>query len=265
MKINTLLLFIGALLLTSCIKDPDFPDNPVIKSIDLSYKEIGGLQEDDSLIVTIHFQDGDGDLGFDATDEQHIQPPFNEYIFYSYNPDTKRKTSFALDTLTASSEAHIDLVKKIITLSDRSIIELDTLPPYEFPYTCDNWQEVNITANNTVLVNDTAYYQRNPRYNNIYVDFFIENSSGEFEEFFWEYSRRPECNIAFHGRFPIINEEGKENPAEGNLTYRIPNKGWESTFGNKKFKIRVTILDRAGHYSNSITSEAVTLDEIQVN
>lgn len=265
MKINTLLLFIIGLLLTSCLKDPDFPDNPVLKSMDLSYKEIGGLQEDDSLIISLHFQDGDGDLGFDASDERHISSPYNEFGFFSYDSNTRRKTMFALDTLTASSEFHLSLVRNMITVSNRSIPDLDTLPPYNFPYTCNNWQEVNITTGSTVLKDDTVYYQKNPRYNNIYVDFFLENSSGEFEQFFWEYLQEPQCNIAYHGRFPIINEEGKETPSEGTLTYRIPNKGWKSTFGNKKFKIRVTILDRAGNYSNAISSEPATLDEIKVN
>ncbi|MBL6448311.1 hypothetical protein JMN32_18500 [Fulvivirga sp. 29W222] len=265
MKINTLLLFTAGLLLTSCFKDPNFPDNPVLKSMNLSYKEIGGLQEDDSLIISLDFQDGDGDLGFDASDESHISSPFNEFAFFSYNTNTQRKTVFALDTLTSASDSDLALVENMITVSDRAIPELDTLPPYDFPYTCNNWQEVNITAGNTVLKEDTVYYQKNPRYNNIYVNFFLENSGGEFEEFFWEYLQKPQCNIAYHGRFPIINEVGRETASEGIITYRIPNKGWESTFGNKRFKVRVTILDRAGNYSNAITSEPVTLDDIKIN
>ena len=265
MKINTLLLFIIGLATTSCLKDKNFPDNPVLKAIDLDYKEIGGLQEDDSLIINLRFQDGNGDLGFDATDEKFTTAPFNEFDYYSYNPSTQVVTKFSLDNLRSDIERDLELVRNMIKVSDNDLPGLDTLPPYTFPYTCDNWQEVKLGANGTVLIEDTVYYTRNLRYNNIYVDFFVENNSGEFEEFFWEYSRAPQCNIAYHGRFPIINDPDNEAPVEGSIRYSIPNKGWRLTFGDKKFKIKVRILDRAGNISNTIESDTGNLDDFLIN
>ena len=95
--------------------------------------------------------------------------------------------------------------------------------------------------------------------------FFVENvsGSGEFEEFFWEYSNPPECNINYHGRFPLINEIGRDKASEGVITYRMTSIGWRNTFQNNRIKLRVFIYDRAGNRSNEIETPAFRLDEIQ--
>lgn len=49
----------------SCVKPPDLPDTPTVKSIEFNYTSIPGVAggpEMDPLEVSIEFEDGDGDL-----------------------------------------------------------------------------------------------------------------------------------------------------------------------------------------------------------
>jgi hypothetical protein len=59
------------------LRKPDYPDAPVItlKSVVLGTSSTGAL---DSLMVTIRFTDGNGDLGLTQTDRQ--DPPFSKYL-----------------------------------------------------------------------------------------------------------------------------------------------------------------------------------------
>jgi len=59
---NTFILFVLGLLLTflaACVSEPDYPDEPYIEYLSISKNE---LTQGDSLLVTISFTDGDGNL-----------------------------------------------------------------------------------------------------------------------------------------------------------------------------------------------------------
>ncbi len=64
--------FIGILFITSCIKPPDYPDEPVIEFVSLGRTSL--LQDVDTTLITISFTDGDGDLGLvdDDTEKNFI-------------------------------------------------------------------------------------------------------------------------------------------------------------------------------------------------
>jgi len=68
------------LFLSSC-HEPKFDKTPVItfKSIEKITNDLGC---DDKATLTIHFQDGDGDIGLDDTD---IQTPFDTASLYFFN------------------------------------------------------------------------------------------------------------------------------------------------------------------------------------
>jgi len=53
--------FFLILFVTSCIKPPDYPDEPVIEFISIGKNVLN--QNVDTTLVTISFTDGDGDLG----------------------------------------------------------------------------------------------------------------------------------------------------------------------------------------------------------
>ncbi len=266
MKLNYLWVFSILLLATSCLDSPEFPETPTIEYEDLAYVEVGGFLESDSLILKFRFEDGDGDLGLRAQNSDDRRAPFNELSFFSFNEATNKVTEFALDTLTGSE---LVLIDNIISFSDRRrIAALDTLPDFIFPDRCDYYREeqIYLVGEEEPLVDDTLYVHKNLRYNNIYVDFLIETApgSGNFDEFFWEYFQ-DECNINYDGRFPLINEVGKDKSSEGVLTYRMTSIGWRNVLKNNRFKLRVFIYDRAGHKSNVIETPPATLNDIQLN
>jgi hypothetical protein len=264
MKLNYLWVITSLFLMTSCLDSPEFPEVPSIEYEDLSYVEVGGFLESDSLILKLRFEDGDGDLGLRSNVAEDRSAPFNEVSFFSYNQTTQKVTEFALDTLRGSD---ISLIENIVTFSDRRNIDaLDTLPDFIFPERCDYYREQEIfqSGQEEPIVDDTLYYHKNPRFNNIYVGFFIETTPGNFEEFFWEYFQ-DECNINYDGRFPLINDIGRDKSSEGILTYRMTSIGWRNVLQNNRFKLQVFIYDRAGHVSNVIETPAVTLSEIQTN
>ncbi len=72
-------IFIACLGLASCQPPPDFPETPKIKF--LSLEEV----DDDNIIITFEFEDGNADLGLRSTQTNF---PFNEYNYITAGGDT---------------------------------------------------------------------------------------------------------------------------------------------------------------------------------
>ena len=106
-KVLLLLFIISTGVLSGCYNPPEFPIEPTIKFSDIIFKQVENRP--DSLILVIEFQDGDGDLGLRA-DENDI--PYNDVWFFDKGNGIP------------------------LAYADRFTPPWDTLPPYEFPYTC---------------------------------------------------------------------------------------------------------------------------------
>jgi hypothetical protein len=104
---------------------------------------------------------------------------------------------------------------------------------------------------------DTFYYQRNPNYANIDVEFWVKEG-GEYVLFDWE---KEFCTISFNQRFPVLSE--KTGPLEGDLTYAMVTSGIKSLFSIKTMKLVVKIRDRSLHESVPIETPEFTLDKIK--
>jgi hypothetical protein len=72
----------------SCFDPPEFPDTPHINFRDIGFKPGGGLVND-SLIVTIEFEDGDGDLGIDGAAPEFKSGSFSNVFLYQTNESDK--------------------------------------------------------------------------------------------------------------------------------------------------------------------------------
>src|SRR6187402_1851314 len=89
---------IGLLLLLSiagwrCLEAPNFPDEPYIEFLSISKDSLQqGIFQEDSLMVTFRFEDGDGDLG--RTDQE----PDNNIFFIDERTGTLDNT-FAIPTI----------------------------------------------------------------------------------------------------------------------------------------------------------------------
>lgn len=250
MKISTLLLLITGITLSSCINDPQFPSKPQIKlrGEGVNFYEIGGNNEPDTLQVIIDFEDGEGDLGL-SPDEQFT--PYNAQNYF--NNKTGQIINFSAGPVSSDD---------LMTFADRATI--DSLPPFVEPFTCTRWTtDPELFINDTTRLQDTVYFQFNPRHNNFFVDFMIKKN-GTFEKF--DFREEFDCSVTFDGRFPLIQSDtDKNNPKEGTITYNMQSRFFLAFFENETLKLRMRIIDRAGNYSNFVETKEFTLREIQAN
>ena len=253
-------IFISVLMagcLISCWPLEDFSDVPHISLNKVSFRD--SPNSFDTLLLSIDFQDGDGDLGMDQADI--ASPPFNDIAFLSYFEDQRRVVRFAPDTLNESEQ--YTYFENIITFSRRSLPDLDTLPGFVSPYNCKNWL---IGKNSEQLVEDTIYIEPNRYHNNIYVEFYLQQNDGSYALYDWEnIYPYPDCGggVSYNGKFPrMLEDPGNERPIEGTLEYRIQGFGFNALFGLKRLKLRCYIFDRAHNMSNIIETSTFTLAEI---
>jgi hypothetical protein len=73
------------LSLGSCFDPPEFPVVPQIDYDGIAFKEGNATNRTDSLIITIKFKDGDGNLGLDPTHPDFNSGDFSNLIFYQAN------------------------------------------------------------------------------------------------------------------------------------------------------------------------------------
>ncbi len=226
------------LLFNGCFETPNFPVVPEIEFDQIVFREVPGLQNQDTLKITIKFKDGDGDLGFDPTNPADESGEYSEIFYY------------------------IDNNGDLIVYSTRSRPGFeDLLPPYEHPYTCTNWV-INPTIGGDIVM-DTVYFEQNPNHYNIFVEFFVKNPDGSFTEFDWKFIQPGACGTDFNGRFPLLKDQTRPSPLEGRLTYDMQSIGFRPFFNLRVLKLRVTIQDRALNRSNTIETPEFTLDDIK--
>lgn len=224
-----------ALFLASCFDPPQYGPIPEIEFDKIIFKDVSDPSSVDSLIISLKFKDGDGDLGLDAS--ELIAPYNNKYYFkFSDNTFVTYKTK-------------------------RTNPRYDTLPTFVKPYNCINW-EIK-TVNNKI---DTFYFQLNPNHYNIFIDFFVQNNDGSFKEFDWQKEfTYPNCGIPFDGRFPLLSKDlSQKTPLDGTIRYAMQSTGFLFLFSIKTLKLRVTIQDRALNKSNTIETPLFTLGGITV-
>lgn len=245
-KLPSLCIFL--LLVTSaCYEAPEFPVEPEITFKDVLFYDTPN-NATDSLVVSIGFQDGDGDLGLKGDE---LRPPYHSFSFVD------------------------DGNGNYLTINSN-----DTMPPYARPYSCTNYIMGRFDTNDNFYYYstaesspyrqvfgetspDTLYSTPNPFYYNIYLEFLVEREEG-FVPFDW--TTAPPgggCGITPHGRFPILfDPELPDKPLSGTLTYQFINNGLLPYFRNETLKLRVYIIDRALHVSNVVESPAFTLEEV---
>ncbi|HYF66883.1 MAG TPA: hypothetical protein VD884_02050 [Ohtaekwangia sp.] len=291
MKLFKNIILFGCLSLVaeSCFNPPEFPVEPKIEFVDWYFKDSPDISDDDTLFVVVSFQDGDGDLGLASddggvnryrligiTEEDRLESyPFHENEFF-VDDGTKL---YPISELTPAS---VTPSMKITTKSASNRISLPDF--YGFPGKCKNYVidsalvsadlrttldddmilDEYILSNNKsyYLIADTFYIEPNPRYYNFEIRFFTMVGEEE-EEFNWETIFQPECGDNFFGRVPLLSEDDETTPKEGNIIYAMPSAGFSPMLGNRLFKVKILLHDRAGHVSNTVESPLNSLDQIE--
>jgi hypothetical protein len=241
LSLFTLMAFI--LLVTSaCYRPPEFPVEPSISFNDIKFYETTSV---DSMVVTINFEDGDGNLGLRRTEIDRPYHPF-EFVMHAGQP------------LKISSN--------------------DTMPPFTRPYNCINykagkWDNNTFISHNSTRYNDlfpgqapdTFYTEPNLFNNNFLVDFYVKRDNS-FEKFDWITAPNTGCGESVNGRFmPLFDAESANKPLSGTLTYAIITNGFIPYFRNDTLKLSIRIIDRDLNISNVIETPEFTLQEIQAS
>jgi hypothetical protein len=228
-----LVVVIFAISLNSCFDAPTYPTTPNIEYKNIQFIDVTtDPSAFDSLILTVKFKDGDGDLGL-SPDEVGCytvdgkKTCYNDKFYYQFSNGTF-----------------------ITYKTKRTNPNYDTLPAFVKPYNCINWEVTKVND----VVKDTLYFTLNQDHYNIFVDFLVKQSDGSFKEFDWRTEfNYPNCGIPFDGRFPVLAKDvTKKSPLEGEIRYAMTSVGFLVLFSTKTLKLRVSIQDRALNKSNVI-------------
>lgn len=253
---NVFIVLILVWTVDACLKQPEYSVVPEIELQDLAFKP-GDInkQIQDTLIITLKFRDGDGDLGIGAQDSGNLE---------FYNPLYK-----AYDTTNISSQGYTNdktsplpgAFKFINYYAKKHIKGFDTLPDLN----CNNWEQL-LTTGAQPKVKDTIYIQQNLRAYNIIVKISTSTDGGHS---YTPYDPAaaftfPGCNVNFfNGSFPdLSSDRGKKSPLDGTLTYKIQSFALKSTFSIKTLKLDVLIKDRAFNPSDTAEMKGFTLGSI---
>ena len=273
--------------------EPDYPVEPFIEFKSLTFKNTLAINNYDTLKLTINYRDGDGDLGLNYSE---INPPFHSRNYFLakdgvlfpvgiYNGITNENPPRIFSPVL---EVQPDQNGKLATSLTRDLGY--DLPPLEFPYTCSNYTGLDdslyllrkddrildathtitkvIPIGNTELLKISGsnfYFEINPNYYTMLVDFLVEQPDGSFQEFDW----RKEFCTTFDGRFPVVStlpkglsvsgpfDMRKKSKWEGSITYNMASIGFIPLFQGKRVKLSVSIKDRALHDSNVIETNVI--------
>ncbi len=284
-------LFIISAFLGSCFDAPEFPTRPEISFERICFGKSVNEFKPDSLVVTVSFEDGDGDLGIEAG---YREDPFHELNYFVANsgqltpvgkktvdprlprflniPPTvdgdlavkaTRDGAYATKMAAYNSDSaclyyRIDSV--LLKTVDKRIIP-DGMNFYEIPYN-DPLGDPAFTS--VVVVKDTFYVEKNPNYQNIDVRFYQRTTDpGDPSKIIFRYINWSKifCTEIFDARFPVLSD--KRNALSGTIRYSMTSTELETILGSFIWKVRIQIRDRAGNVSNEVWSQEFTLDEIR--
>ena len=223
MKLGSIIFsfLVLGIFLISCERPPELSSTPFIEYQNVEFKQVKNAQ--DSLIVTIRFEDGDGDLGLSNND---TGPPFNEFDFI---PDDD-------GTFLTFREAN-----------------------GEPPFNSNDWLIETFILGDTTVV-DTVRIKRNENFNNFFVDFLQKTGEGSYEKINLikllgtNFDGRFQPLNTKGGERPL---EGTLRYTMRSFGFLI-----NPIFRNETLKLEIQIQDRALNRSNVVETPDFILSEL---
>lgn len=237
-----ILIFI---VLVSCSDNNNVSEIPTISFENIVFKKSENNFVQDSLILTINFIDGDGDLGL-SNDE-------NSYPYHQYNAIIDENFNW----ITFGTE---DVRPPLYIYEPNGSITFYSENDNRTSFNCNDY--IIDTINSTYQM-DTFYIQKNINNKNIYIEFY-KKQNDNFELIDWTrvFDEEFGCGIDFNSRFPPLNIGNTNQVLQGKLRYGMVSYGFENVIRNDVFKLKIYIMDRALNLSNVIETPEVTLQEI---
>jgi hypothetical protein len=297
--IKGLAVLLTTLSLGSCFDPPEFPVVPQIEYEDVVFKEGNATNRTDSLIVTLKFKDGDGDLGIDAADPQYNDAPFNNLNFFQTNEVDKSLIEISTKQLAVENinkqgtrttenlymlQLNNPAAGKLVFPRTRKQSGFSTLPAYSCEFyeyfraanyaikaedkgVLDATAMVDTIYNRIegkrvpthFIIRDTLYFQVNKNHYNIDVDFLVKESPTP---------TNPDGFVLYNWRKQFCQQDldgrfpiltDKVGPLEGQIRYAMTTIGFRKIFTIKTLKLRITVRDRALNESNTVFSKEFTL------
>jgi hypothetical protein len=244
-----------AVAFNACFKAPEFPVIPEIEFNDVAFRKGPAPTPDnpspaDTLVLSVNFKDGDGDLGLDATETDY---PYNDKFYFKIDGE---RGYFPAGTPVENDGTLMSWHTKVTGN--------DTLPDFVSPYNCTNWEL--LTDPVTQAPKDTLYFELNNYHYNFFVDIFIQQPDNSFALYDWKKEFiYPNCQVnGFNGRFPILSKDLSQKTAqEGTIRYNMKSVAFNILFSIKVLKLRMYIIDRALNKSNVIETPPFTLQSIR--
>jgi hypothetical protein len=234
------------LLVGSCFEPPEFSIFPEIEVENVRVKNIADPTQPDSLIISINFKDGDGNIGIDGSENG---PPFHERWFFLKNPSPTCEPGVAAPCTKISFIDQTNLANYITYKLRRAGTPYDTLPALSQPSDCLKYVVLR-NSNNAAI--DTLYSQLNSRYFNLFISVYVKNGA-TFQKYEFNNAAYPNCDIyGLNSRLPILAKDGDVNsklPLEGIITYKLTSASFTPLIG-KTLMLRIQIMDRDGNLSN---------------
>ena len=250
-RITGILYGILFFLVGACFEPPQFSNQPSIAIEDVRVQKVGGAAVADSLIITVNFQDGDGNIGISGSENT---PPFHERWYFLKTPLPTCEPGLMAPCTKISYVDDQNMANYVTYKSRRGGAPYDTLPAFTKPYDCQNYVVLKKAGNVTI---DTLYSQLNPRYFNLFIR--VEYKSGsDFIPYEYNNAPYPNCDIyGLNARLPILAKDGDVNsklPLEGVITYKLTSASFTPLLG-KVLRLKIKLMDRDGNISNEDTSK----------
>ena len=238
-------LLIIALIFLSCSDDNNISTIPSISYEKLEFKKSENSFNQDSLILTINFIDGNGDLGLSNDENNYPYHPYNAIIDQDFNWVT-------LGSTNVTPPLYIYEPNGVYYLYNNE----DNRPSFN----CENYIIDTVSSTSKL---DTFYIQKNENNKNIFIEFY-KKEDNEFKLIDWKriFDEEYGCGIDFNSRFPPLNISNSSQLLSGKLRYGMVSYGFEMILKNDIFKLRIYIKDRELNTSNIIETPEVTLEEI---
>ena len=242
-----LLFYVLIFIVIGCDNNNNISEIPLISHESILFKKSKDNIVQDSLILTINFTDGNGDLGLS-----------NEEIYYPYHP-YNAIIDENLNWVTIGSK---EIIPPLYIYEPNGLLSFYSNEDNRPSFNCENYIIDTISSSSEL---DTFYIQNNKNNKNIYVEFYRKVGS-EFEFIDWKkiFDEEYGCGIDFNSRFPPLNIGNSSQLLNGKLRYGMVSYGFDMVLKNDIFKLKVYIKDRALNKSNIIETPEVTLEEIIV-
>ncbi len=245
-----MVIVIFAWLVGACIKQPEYSVIPQISWGSLNFVA-GTFPNPDTLIIKFNFKDGDGDLGLASVDTER---PDGKYVNPWYGVyDTTNINNFGY--VTDGDYTHLSQYGNNLKYIDYKIRKTN-FPGFSMPDTlnCVNWEISKNVGNKT----DTLFIYQNLAAYTINVDIYTRRLLTD-PYVYYDPAKNDCLPNEFRGTFPDLSNNRQVSPIDGTLTYKFVYLAFGLKFRLQYLKFDITVMDRAGHVSNTLEKSDVVI------